>query len=145
VLLENSGDGETLRVRQQAWEDPFAEPLTEENRAFVAESGKWAAFDTPAQDLLGMFIGDVLTGVEPVSARPGKITGIILRTGGGGIIRVDVEADELFLNQVIPSAGTYGNDTTEGVDDGRLGHRSVPSRRPRPRSAPAGSEPIPPA
>ena len=34
VLLDNAADGETLRVRAQAWEDPFAGPLSCENRAF---------------------------------------------------------------------------------------------------------------
>jgi hypothetical protein len=47
VLLDNAADGEALRVRRQAWEDPFAEPLSGENRAFVEESGKWTAFDRP--------------------------------------------------------------------------------------------------
>jgi hypothetical protein len=41
----------TLRVRATAWEDPFAEPLSAENRAFVEKSGKWAAFDVSAVGL----------------------------------------------------------------------------------------------
>jgi hypothetical protein len=102
VLLDHAADGETLRVRTQAWEDPFAGPLSGENRAFIEESGKWAAFDVSAKGAFAAFIGDVLASVEPVLAGPGKVTGMILRTGGGGVIRVDVDAEELFLSEVTP-------------------------------------------
>jgi hypothetical protein len=102
VLLDNAADGETLRVWTEPWEDPFAGPLSEENRAFVETSGKWTAFDISAVGAFAAFIGDVLASVEPVLAGTGKVTGMILRTSGGGVIRVDVEADELFLNEVIP-------------------------------------------
>jgi hypothetical protein len=106
VLLDNAADGETLRVRTQAWKDPFAEPMTGENRAFVEESGKWAAFDVSAQGAFATFIGDVLASVETVLADSGKVTGMILQTERGGVVRVDVEADELFLNEVIPGCPT---------------------------------------
>jgi hypothetical protein len=106
VLLDNAADGETLRVRTEAWEDPFAGPLSVENRAFVEESGKWTVFDVSAQGAFATFIGDVLVGVEPVLAESGKVTGMILRTGGGGVVRVDAEADELFINEVIPGRPT---------------------------------------
>ena len=69
---------------------------------FVTESGKCTAFDVSAQGALATFTGDVLADVEAVLADPGKMTGMILRTGAGGILRADAEADELFLNEVIP-------------------------------------------
>jgi hypothetical protein len=93
ALLDNAADGEALRVRAQAWEDPLAEPLSEENCAFVEKSGKWAAFDASAESAFATFVGDVLASVELVLAESGKVTGLILRTGKGGIIRVEVEAD----------------------------------------------------
>ncbi len=106
VLFDNAADGETLCVRTKAWEDPFAEPLSEENRTFVEQSGKWAAFDVSAVGAFATLIGDVLASAEPVLAESGHLTGMILRTAGGGVIRVDVEADELFLNEVIPGHST---------------------------------------
>jgi hypothetical protein len=102
LLLDNAADGEALRVRAEAWEDPINGLLSQENRAFVEASGKWAAFDVSAKGAFASLIGDVLTAVEPVGVEPGKVTGVILRTGRGGVIRVDVEADELFLNEVLP-------------------------------------------
>ena len=102
ILFDNAADGETLRVRATAWEDPFAEPLSAGNRAFVEQSGKWVAFDVPAVGAFATFIGDVLASAEPVLGESGHLTGVILRTDGGGVLRVDVEADELFLTGVTP-------------------------------------------
>jgi hypothetical protein len=90
----------------EAWEDPFAEPLSDENRDFVEKSGKWTAFDVSAEGAFATFIGDVLDTVEPVLAGSGKVTGIILRTGRGGVVRVGVEADDLFVNELIPGHPT---------------------------------------
>lgn len=106
VLLDNASDGEELRIRTEPWEDPFVEPLSEEDRAFVETSGKWTVFDVSTAGAFASFTGDVLTSVEPVLAGTGKVTGMILRTSGGGVVRVDVEADELFLNEVIPGRRT---------------------------------------
>jgi hypothetical protein len=102
LVLDNAADGEALRVRAEAWEDPFSGPLSAENQAFVEKSGKWTAFDVSAKGAFATFVGDVLATAEPVCAAPGKVTGVILRTGRGGVVRVDVEADELFLNEVVP-------------------------------------------
>lgn len=110
-LLENGADGEALRVREEAWEDPFAGPLNDENRAFVSKAGKWTAFDVSATGAYSTLIGGVLVRVEPVLADYGKVTGMILRTDRGGIVRVDVEADELFLNEIVlgcPTESTTG-------------------------------------
>lgn len=103
ILLDGAADGETLRVCTTKWEDPFAGPLSDQNEAFVERAGKWTAFDVSGAGALATLIGDVLASVEPVLGESGNVTGMILRTGRGGVIRVDVEADELFLNQVIPA------------------------------------------
>lgn len=64
VLLDCASDGERLRVKEARWEDPFAEPLSDENRAYVAEAGKWRRVDCshqgPYRDLIGQRITDVL-------------------------------------------------------------------------------------
>jgi hypothetical protein len=80
--------------------------LSEEKRAFVGKSGKWAAFGVSAEAAFATVIGDVLATAEPVYADPGTMTGVILRTGSGGVVRVDVEADELFVNEVVPGHGS---------------------------------------
>jgi hypothetical protein len=77
--------------------------LSSENRAFVEKSGKWSVYDVVAgSGPLAAFIGETLTGVEAIKSPGGKVTGAVLRTTRNGILRVDVEADELFLNEVVP-------------------------------------------
>ena len=41
ILLDGAADGEALRVSTQLWQDPFAGPLSDENRAYVDKSGQW--------------------------------------------------------------------------------------------------------
>lgn len=57
VLLDGQSDGQRLRVRQEAWNDPFAEPLSAENHAWLAEHGKWVRVDCADQPEYADFIG----------------------------------------------------------------------------------------
>lgn len=98
-LIDNASDGETLRVLTEEWQDPFAEPMSPENRAFVARSGKWTAYDVSGDPEFAALTGDLLQNVEPISNSDGRITGVTLRTAGGGTVRLDVIADELYLNR----------------------------------------------
>jgi hypothetical protein len=78
-----------------------------ENGAFVEESGKYSAYDIVAgSGPLAAFIGEKLTGVEAIMSPGGKVTGAVKRTTRDGTLRVDVEADELFLNEVVPPLAT---------------------------------------
>lgn len=57
LLLDSAPDGETVRVELGRWEDAFAEPLSAENREFVATSGKWTRVpvsdQAPYSELIG--------------------------------------------------------------------------------------------
>lgn len=103
-LLDNGSDGESLRITEAAWTDPFVEPLSEENREFVDQAGKWTPFDVSALGNWATLIGEVLTDVEPISNETGKTTGVLLRTGHGGQLRLGVMADELFVDGLIAPA-----------------------------------------
>ena len=100
-LFDNESDGDSLRVTEAAWVDPFSEPLSPENRQFVREHGKWTAFDQSTEDDWARFIGDPLRDVETVTNDVGKTIGIILRTERGGVLRLGVLADELFVDGLV--------------------------------------------
>jgi hypothetical protein len=100
-LFDNAPDGESLRIIEHAWHDPFREPLSEENREFVERSGKWTAFDVSTLGPWAKLIGEPLADVEPITNEDGKTTGILLRTTHGGLIRLGVMADELFLDELV--------------------------------------------
>ena len=63
ILLDAAADGERLRVREQAWNDPFEKPLSRENEAYVKEHGRWRRVDCsrqePYSELLGQSVTDV--------------------------------------------------------------------------------------
>lgn len=43
-------------------------------------------------------IGEQLSDVTPITNAAGKTTGIVIRTEHGGVVRLGVLADELFLD-----------------------------------------------
>lgn len=100
-LFDNAPDGESLRIIEHPWHDPFREPLSEENKEFVERSGKWTAFDVSTLGPWAKLIGEPLADVEPITNEDGKMTGILLRTTHGGLIRLGVMADELFLDELV--------------------------------------------
>lgn len=99
LLIDNASDGETLRVVGDEWQDPFTEPMSPENREFVAQSGKWAAYDVSGDREFAGLIGDVLQGVEPITNPADKVVGVVLRTAGGEMLRLEVMGDELYLTE----------------------------------------------
>lgn len=49
ILFQSGANGQDLTVRLEPWRDPFAGELSEENRAYVAEYGKWSVFDVSGE------------------------------------------------------------------------------------------------
>lgn len=76
VRLDSASDGEQLRVEEGRWEDPFAEPLSPENRAYVEEAGKWQWVDVSQQERYRDFIHRPITEVRSLKNRFGQICGV---------------------------------------------------------------------
>jgi hypothetical protein len=96
LRLESGADGESLRFRTGEWVDPFAEPLSPENREFVARSGKWTAFDVSADEDYRGVIGQHVKNLNLMS-RNGKVIGIELQFASM-TIRAEVAADDLIVD-----------------------------------------------
>jgi hypothetical protein len=95
LLLDAAGDGEALEVRLSAWADPFAEPLSPENKIFVEHSGKWTAFDVSGQLPYSRLIAQQVREVTFAGTSNSKIRGVTIKAARSAI-RVDIEADEVF-------------------------------------------------
>jgi len=95
VLFDAGADGEALAVRCGEWDDPFAEPLSEENRAFVRDHGKWTAFDVTTEDPPARLVGNPITAYDETRTAAGKLTGVTLHSPA---VRLSIEtrADELI-------------------------------------------------
>ena len=103
LVFDTAGNGQDLRVKRGAWRDPFAEPLSQENRDWVAKAGKWQAFDVSAEWPFSALIGRPLSAVRATagpSAAP-EIGGLVLTIGVD--LLIEVGADELEVEVLIDS------------------------------------------
>lgn len=97
TFLFNVGpDGESLRIEEGLWRDPFQEPLSPENREFVARSGKVTAFDVSAKRPYDALIGRTVLDLQPIVGLLDKITGASIITDAR-TIRVTIGADEVLV------------------------------------------------
>lgn len=97
VLLDAGPDGEALAVKAAAWTDHFAEPLSNDNREFVEQSGKWTAFDVSAQEPYLRLVGEPIQQVVPVRTPENKISGVALTTPAA-TLRVETQGDQVTVD-----------------------------------------------
>lgn len=95
-LFNVGADGESLRIEEGQWRDPFQEPLSPENREFVERSGKVTAFDVSAKRPYDALIGRTVLDIQPIVGPLNKITGAAIITDAG-TIRVTIGADEVLV------------------------------------------------
>lgn len=101
VLLESDSDGESLRARASPWEDPFREPLSEDNRRYVDEHGKWQRVDVSMQEGYADLVGEPVTGVSLLKSEHGRIAGVRLSVPARSIWVV-VGGDECHVRWAHP-------------------------------------------
>ncbi len=97
VLLDGGSDGESLLIKHSQWVDPFSEPLSVENRKYVAKSGKWTSFDVSKRTPYIGLVGERILGITPVGTPDRKVTGIIITTDHC-VLRVENVADEIQVD-----------------------------------------------
>lgn len=102
VLLDGEGDGERLRVRAEAWEDPFEEPLCEVNRRYVEDHGKWTRFDLSQDSEYRDLIGEHIRGITLLKNVHGTIAGVKLSTSVRDIWFF-VDFDECYVRWALPN------------------------------------------
>lgn len=97
MVLDACGDGESLSVTAGTWSDPFEEPLSEENRAYVEKSGKWTVFEVSDNDPLRRVIGGRVVRVDEIKNPWQKVVGAQIRVGDT-TVKVIVDSDELVVD-----------------------------------------------
>ncbi len=95
LLFEGAGDGERLVVRREAWRDPFAPPLSEENQAYVQQCGKHVRVDAQAAAPT-LPVGDTFIRYLPIRNQFGTLAGVRLAFTGSAV-RFLVECDEAYV------------------------------------------------
>lgn len=100
VLGEVGPAGDSMRISYEEWEDIFAEPLSPENRAFVASAGKDAAFDVSGEAPFDKLIGGRVMEVCEIAGASGKCMGYVFDVQGEMLV-IWVNSDETFAT-VLP-------------------------------------------
>lgn len=95
VLFEVGGDGERLRIQEEAWQDPFAPPLSAENEEFVRKSGKYVRLDARAVGP-ALPVGESLVRYRAIRNHFGSVAGVRLEFDGSAV-RFLVEGDESYV------------------------------------------------
>ncbi|WP_437941582.1 hypothetical protein [Sorangium sp. So ce341] len=81
VLFDGSADGEGLRVQYAPWVDPFEPPISDENRAYIEQSGKWSRVEqSTAPKFVGM-LGAIISSVTILENEFGREAGVQLCVG----------------------------------------------------------------
>ncbi|UGT59407.1 hypothetical protein [Nocardia asteroides] len=93
-LFDSGSDGSELRVKRERWVDPFESPLSPENVEYVAEYGKYTAFDVSSSAPYARMIGAPIERAEEVLLPDGRVAGMVL-TIGGSVVRFETLADEM--------------------------------------------------
>lgn len=100
VHLKGGSDGESLVVLSKAWVDPFVEPLSAENRAYVAECGKWTKVDKSASPGFGYLVGSTLRDYSTHVLEDGRLAGITMQFDDSVFVRAQCLGDELIVDTV---------------------------------------------
>jgi hypothetical protein len=96
ALLRVGANGESLVVLDHPWQDPFGEPQSAENEAWIAEHGRWARFNVSGESEFSSYIGRTLTSVTALRAAGGNLCGARLVFDGVALDFVGV-ADEAYV------------------------------------------------
>ncbi len=98
IYLDSGSDGDSLRIGSLPWSDPFVGPLSPENQAYVASSGKWSRVDVSSRPHYANVVGEALVDFEPSYLDDGRLHGITMRFEDGTLIRAETVADELVVD-----------------------------------------------
>jgi hypothetical protein len=96
LLCESGSDGDSVRVRDTAWVDPFAGPLSPENEEFVRTSGKWVRHDVSDEPPFAELINRKVFDIAPMTGSTGKTYGLLVNVSGS-LLALYANADELHV------------------------------------------------
>ncbi|WP_433196159.1 hypothetical protein ACQP1G_43460 [Nocardia sp. CA-107356] len=96
LLLDAGTDGEELRVGSTPWRDPFAGVSEPEYIEYVAESGKYTAFDVGSEPPYSRLLGYRIAAVSESRLHDDRLRAAVLEVNGSKLA-VETLADELLV------------------------------------------------
>lgn len=105
-----AADGETVRVEDGPWVDPFSGPRSLDNEAYVAKHGKWNLVNVSDEVPFSGLVGKTIEQVAPLTNRFGRIIGAQI-VAGEVVFNVYVYADELIVTWGAEGVPRWGFET----------------------------------
>ncbi|WP_330252007.1 hypothetical protein OG874_38805 [Nocardia sp. NBC_00565] len=96
LLLDAGTDGEELRVGSTRWHDPFAGVSEPEYIEYVAESGKYTAFDVGSEPPYSHLLGCRIAAITESRLHDDRLRAATLEVNGSRLA-VETIADELLV------------------------------------------------
>lgn len=112
VLFEGSADGEGLRVQYAPWLDPFEPPISDENRAYIEQSGKWSRVDQSNDAMFIGMVGELISSVTILENQFGGQAGVQISIGEKDLWFV-VAGDECHVHRTQPIGFRKGANRTQ--------------------------------
>ncbi|WP_437525285.1 hypothetical protein WME79_37950 [Sorangium sp. So ce726] len=107
VLFDGSADGESLRVQDSPWVDPFEPPISDENRLYIEQSGKWSRVEQSMVPMFASLLGEVICSVTVLKNEFGRDAGIQISIGETNLWFV-VVGDECYVHWGAPVGFVQG-------------------------------------
>lgn len=101
VLLLDIGSDWTLTAQAQAWNDPFTEPISAENRDFVERHGRWTAVDVSQGDAR-LLTGSSISSASLLTDDMADVVGVVL-LADGVVVSATAWGGELFVEFNTPT------------------------------------------
>jgi hypothetical protein len=101
LLLDGQSDGESLALAWEPWTDPFAPPLSPENRAFVDQHGQWTRVDVSTEVPYRALVDDAIQSADLLHNPFGTIAGLALHAGAGQLW-FWIGVDESMVSEALP-------------------------------------------
>ncbi|MCA9918169.1 MAG: hypothetical protein KC445_09460 [Anaerolineales bacterium] len=109
VLLKGDGN-DNLIVQRSAWEDAFEGDLSEEDKTFIQENGKWSLFDVSGSQPYTKILKERIQAAHPIRNQFNRLTGVQLQIGDLYLNFVNVADQSRILWGVKnPELSRWGN------------------------------------
>jgi hypothetical protein len=101
LRVDSGPSGDTVRLRDDPWSDPFSGQLSRENEEFVRKAGKWTRFDMSDDEQFADLIGRDISDIAPVSGSGSerKLYGVVLNVSGD-LVALYCAADQLRVQRL---------------------------------------------
>lgn len=96
-VFDVGSDGERLRISSTSWDEYFEAMDALEKAEGTRSHDRWVRVSVSGEPKYRDLVARTVDDASPIESPNGKITGIVLRVGGT-MLRVDVVADEIYVD-----------------------------------------------